>query len=75
MSNSIVTQVMEKLSVLPDDLQRKVLEFVKRLMIPVHHGTSGKKLLKFAGSISPEDLQQMLSTIEIGCEKVDLNEW
>ena len=75
MNKSIVTQVVEKLSHLPDNLQRRVLEFVESLTIPTQRGIPGKQLLRFAGSISLEDIQQIQATIETGCEQVDLNEW
>ncbi|WP_235006870.1 hypothetical protein [Calothrix rhizosoleniae] len=38
-------------------------------------GTPGQQLLRFAGSISPEDLQLMQSAIEHNCEQVDVDEW
>jgi hypothetical protein len=38
-------------------------------------GTSGQKLLRFAGTIPLEDLQVMSKTIEENCEQIDLNEW
>ena len=38
-------------------------------------GTPGHKLLKFAGSIPPDDLTIMQDAIEQDCGQVDLNEW
>ena len=38
-------------------------------------GTPGKQLLRFAGSIPPEDLKLMQEAIEQDCERVDINEW
>ena len=38
-------------------------------------GTPGKQLLRFAGTISSEDLQSMSQAIEKDCEQIDLNEW
>lgn len=38
-------------------------------------GTSGQKLLRFAGTISLEDLQSMSEAIEKDCEQIELNEW
>jgi hypothetical protein len=34
-------------------------------------GTPGKELLRFAGTISPEDCRRMAEAIEVGCERVD----
>ncbi|WP_179197944.1 hypothetical protein [Nostoc sp. T09] len=36
---------------------------------------SDRPLLRFAGSIPPEDLQLMREAIEQDCEQVDINEW
>lgn len=75
MTNTIITQVVEKLNHLPDNLQRKVLEFVETLQVSVQHGVPGRQLLHFAGTIPADDLQLMSTAIEAGCEQVDLNEW
>lgn len=34
-----------------------------------------KAWLQLAGTISQDDLQLMTEAIEIGCERIDLNEW
>ena len=75
MSNPIVTQVVEQLADLPDNLQRKVLQFVQTLTASVQDGVPGRQLLRFAGTIPLDDLQLMRDAIEAGCEQVDLNEW
>jgi hypothetical protein len=41
----------------------------------VPRGVPGPQLLRFAGAISPDDLQLMRQAIEEGCERVDTNEW
>jgi len=74
-NNTIVTQVIEKLSRLPDELQRKVLEFVQALTVSARHGVPGGQLLRFAGVIPLDDLQLMRLAIDAGCEQVDVNEW
>ena len=75
MESSIVTQVVERLSVLPDNLQRRVLEYVEALDASVRQGVPGSKPLQFAGTIPPDDLRTMEAAIESGCEQVDVNEW
>ena len=74
MNNSTTTQIVEKLTALPDDLQQKVLEYVQTL-ISFSHGVPGRQLLQFAGAIRLDDLQRMRDAIETGCEQVDVNEW
>jgi len=75
MNNSIIIAVTEQLSILPENLQQKVLEFVQALRISERRGVSGKELVRFAGLIPPDDLQQMREAINDGFGQVDLNEW
>jgi hypothetical protein len=75
MSSEIVAEVAEKLTHLPEDLQRKVLHYVDTLAAARPRGVPGKDLLRFAGVISKQDADEMRSAIESGCEQVDLNEW
>ncbi|HLF01299.1 MAG TPA: hypothetical protein VI547_04945 [Anaerolineales bacterium] len=75
MSHLIVTQVVEKLNRLPNELQQKVLNFVQDLTVSVQRGVSGQQLLKFAGLIALDDLHVMRLAIEAGCEQVDVNGW
>ncbi len=75
MNSTVVTQVIEKLSRLPDELQQKVLEFIQALTDSVQHGVPGRQLLRFAGIIPLDDLHKMRLVIEAGCEQVDVNEW
>ncbi len=75
MNIPIIDEVVEQLKVMPQHLQWQVLEFARALVKAEVQGTPGQKLLRFAGSISPEDLQLMQSAIEQDCEQVDINEW
>jgi len=68
LKDSLITQIDK----LPHDLQVRVLDIIKAL---TPKGVEGKSLLRFEGSISPDDLQLMSKAIEEGCEKVDANEW
>jgi hypothetical protein len=75
MATSILDKVIEQLKVLPYELQWRVLEFTRALVLSAPHGVPGQQFLHFAGTISPDDLQQMREVIEQGCEQVDANEW
>ncbi|EKV03389.1 hypothetical protein Lepto7375DRAFT_5686 [Leptolyngbya sp. PCC 7375] len=75
MSLSIIDQVIEQLSNMPQSLQQQVLQFARILGQVRIQGTPGHKLLKFAGSIQSDDLTLMQDAIEEGCEQVDLDEW
>jgi hypothetical protein len=75
MNIPIIDEVVEQLKVLPQPLQRQVLEFVRSLVKAEVRGTPGQQLLRFAGSISADDLQLMHQAINQDCERVDTDEW
>lgn len=75
MSTPIVDKVIEHLETLPYELQWRVLEFTRALIVSVPHGVPGRQLVRFAGAIPKDDLQLMRQAIEQGCERVDTNEW
>jgi hypothetical protein len=75
MSETIISQVLEQLRMMPDKLQHEVLIFTRQLKASTQAGMPGKNLLQFAGAISLEDLSVMQQAIETDCEQVDLNEW
>ncbi len=75
MSLSIIDQVIEQLSNMPQSLQQQVLQFARMLGQVRVQGTPSHKLLKFAGCIQSDDLTLMHDAIEEGCEQIDLNEW
>jgi hypothetical protein len=75
MNIPIIDEVVEQLKVMPQPLQRQVLEFVRSLVKTEVRGTAGQQLLRFAGSILPDDLQLMSKAIEQDCERIDVDEW
>ena len=74
MSALIKERLVEQVDALPDDLQRRVLDFAQALAMTLPKGVPGTELLKFAGVISADDGRRMSEAIEAGCEKVD-DEW
>jgi hypothetical protein len=75
MSIPLIDEVVEQLKVMPQPLQRQVLEFVRSLAKVEIQGTPGHQLLRFAGSIPSDDLQSMNEAIEQDCGQVDIDEW
>ncbi|NJL41979.1 MAG: hypothetical protein HC840_06685 [Leptolyngbyaceae cyanobacterium RM2_2_4] len=75
MNIPIIDEVVEQLKVMPQPLQRQVLEFVRSLIKAEVRGTPGQQLLRFAGSIPSDDLQLMCEAIEQDCEQIDVDEW
>lgn len=75
MDTPIVQQVIKELEVLPQDLQRRVLEFTRALAESRPRGIPGRQLLRFSGAIPSEDVRLMSEAIEQACERVDTDEW
>lgn len=72
---SIEKQIIERLQQLEKAQQLQVLNFAAFLATSHNTGVSGKSLLKFAGSISQEDIELMSDAINKECKKIDLDEW
>ena len=73
---TVKQQIDKELDVLTLDKQRKVLDFITHLSgSGIPPGVPGKKLIKFAGSLSEEDAEELSQIIQEGCEKIDYNEW
>jgi hypothetical protein len=75
MDNAVIQRVVERMEMLPSDLQQLVLEFVQTLQASRQRGVAGRQLLQFAGAISNDELGRMQQAIVAGCAQVDLNEW
>ena len=68
-------KLLEQIESLPDELQRRVLDFAQSLVISAPKGMSGKELLRSIGAIPAAELRLMTEAIESGCEKIDWDEW
>ena len=64
-------EIMRNIPLLEKARQKSVLEYIKSLL----KSRDEKKLLKFAGAFSPQDIKEMEEAISKGCENIDLNEW
>ena len=73
-AETISTKIFDELNDLPLEQQRQVLAFTRSLKAHPK-GVKGTSLLSFAGSISNDDLSQMKSAIQEGCEGIDPSEW
>ena len=71
MPASVVSEIFARLATLDPDRQGEVLEFIKGLARPLPPGTPPDALLKFAGSIPDDVLDDMEKAIEEACEQVD----
>lgn len=87
MSDSLAQEINQQITLLTPVQQQDVLSFIRSIHASTttpsktpskgksSKGTRGKDLLKFVGSISPEDLELMESAIKEGCEQVDSDGW
>lgn len=64
MSAAIRDELLKQVDALPDDMQRRVLDFAQALAMTLPRGTPGSKLVKFAGILPAEDARQMREAIE-----------
>ncbi|MFL6235725.1 MAG: hypothetical protein ACJ76N_21515 [Thermoanaerobaculia bacterium] len=69
-ASHIKQKILDRLDQLSEREQRKVLEYAENLS-SVPKGTPGKDLLKFFGTIDPEECRRMEEAIEAGCGRVD----
>ncbi|HSS48890.1 MAG TPA: hypothetical protein VLX28_08085 [Thermoanaerobaculia bacterium] len=69
-ASHIKQKLLERLDQLSEREQWKVLEYAENLS-STPRGTPSKDLLKFFGTIEPEDCRRMEEAIEEGCERVD----
>jgi hypothetical protein len=68
-------EIIKRLDRLPFEIQIKILDLAEAAATSSQKGVSGKKLLRFAGILNADDVNEMTQAIENGCEKVDINEW
>ena len=66
--DNLKTELLEQIEKLTLPQQNQVLDFVLELSGDLPNGTPLKKLLKFAGTIHSEDVEQMKQAIAEGCE-------
>jgi len=77
MVNSVIqAELLKELERLSETNQKLVLGYARSLPpLQRPQGTKGSELLKFAGSLSPEDAEEMRAAIEEGCERIDTDGW
>lgn len=68
-------ELLKHLEHMPPELQRQVLELSRAMARSASRGIPGKQLLRFSGTLSPDDARAMAELIEEGCERVDPDEW
>jgi hypothetical protein len=65
-------ELLKHLDQLPPELRRLVLEYSRKLARSAARGTSGKELLRFFGTLAPDDAATMAREIDSACEQVNV---
>ena len=60
-------EILDQLEKMGVEQQQHVLRFARTLAAARPKGTPGRELLRFAGAIERDDLQQIAQAIEEGC--------
>ena len=68
-------ELRERLAELAPEQQQQVLEYARALGDVPRRGVPGEALLRFSGTISAADAQEMERAIAEGCEGVDPRAW
>ena len=74
-TTSIKQEILNEVDRLPLHFQKRVLDFARSLKSTFHEGIPGKELLRFVGSMTPEEGELINRVIEEACERVDKSEW
>lgn len=68
MDQLIEKEIFARLDKLPLEKRQQVLNFIRGISAPT--GVAGKNLLRFAGTIEPDDIHLITEVIEEGCGQV-----
>ncbi|MBF0242175.1 MAG: hypothetical protein HQK64_06800 [Desulfamplus sp.] len=71
----ISAEILKHLSILSVKEQEQVLEFVIKLKKTDFCGSSSDTLVKYAGTISFDDLDIISKVIEDDCTRIDIMAW
>jgi hypothetical protein len=74
-SSNLQTELTAALDRLNEQQQRQVLAYAQRMGKPTPPGVPLRSLLKFAGTLTPEEGAEMNKVIEEGCGQVDHEGW
>lgn len=68
-------ELMDSLAALDADQRRQVLEYARALGDAPGRGIPGRALLRFAGTMSDEDVRTIRAAVEEDCERIDPRDW
>ena len=67
-------ELRERLARLAPSAQRQVLEYARSLS-EAPHDVSAHSLLRFAGMMPADEVEEIARAVTEGCERVDPGEW
>jgi hypothetical protein len=73
-SKAFENEFLKSLELLSKEQQNRAITYVKALLKRTKSNNQ-QALLQFAGSLKSNDVQEISSAIEAGCENIDKNEW
>lgn len=73
--SAVERDILEEIRKLDMPRQERVLEFARSLTNVQSAGIPGEYLLRFAGAIDRHNLEEIAQAIDMGCERVERNEW
>jgi hypothetical protein len=68
--DALERELHDRFTMLRPDQHLQVLEYARTLSEGPRHGVPGVTLLRFAGSLSSEQADDLLRAIEDGCERI-----
>lgn len=75
METIVREEILRRLDHMPKDRQRVALNMIRSLDNEPRRGTPGRDLLDLAGSLTPEEAEQMARAIEDEFEQIDPHAW
>ena len=76
MSNPrIHDDLLKQLEALAPDQQHRVAEFIRCLAAQPPRGVPGTDLLKFAGTLPPDQADELRQAVDDACGRVDADGW
>lgn len=71
MNKPLPSELISELEKLKEDDVARVLTYTRSLTMKDARGARGSDLLKYAGTISKEDLDKMSAAVEEACERIE----
>lgn len=75
METLVREEILRRIDHMPQHRQRLALDMIRSLDSEPRCGTPGRDLMDLAGSLTPEEAEQMAQNIEDEFEQIDPHAW